>query len=467
MDDKEALKKNVIHALFNSEKNNIEKLEEYTYDADILDKDISKLLNKIVSPKFIQKNNIDNILDKLRIEFDEKLLVSKGKLSFKNPIKKDIKEATLKLLQATIKDEKSLSKILVNEEDITPFQKAIYHPTDFSQLITQISSNEENSLNFIMNNGAIAQSVQVYTADGKAPIIASDLKDGFIIDKQYLLKYLLPIFNGFIWNEEGKFPIMFAPKNPKVLDGENNYAHNISLLIDISGSMEKDFSVYKNNILKILDKLAEIPNWQINIVVFNDESTARSFSNQENNIEDIKVYINNLKANGYTKLYGTIKEALESFKGKIDESSTLIVFTDGKDEGTNSNVTEKDVVDVTSEVIKNPQFNMYTVGFGQYYNQEFFEQVATRGGFTHVSLNDPTGMHQLQQYIDNIEQKVTTFEIITEELKLITRVKAGDVFIGGEVNISEGNEFHMNGQPFSIGTENHEVETIGISEYVA
>lgn len=40
---------------------------------------------------------------------------------------------------------------------------------------------------------------------------------------------------------------------------------------------------------------------------------------------------------------------------------------------------------------------MYTVGFGQYYNQEFFEQVATRGGFTHVSLNDPTGMHQLQQ----------------------------------------------------------------------
>lgn len=53
-----------------------------------------------------------------------------------------------------------------------------------------------------MNNGAIAQSVQAYTADGKAPIIASDLKDGFIIDKQYLLKYLLPIFNGFIWNEE-------------------------------------------------------------------------------------------------------------------------------------------------------------------------------------------------------------------------------------------------------------------------
>ncbi|HJD62558.1 MAG TPA: hypothetical protein LFW14_03160 [Rickettsia endosymbiont of Degeeriella rufa] len=159
LDDKEALKKNVIHALFNSERNNVEKLEEYTYDADILDKDMSKLLNKIVSPKFIQKNNIDNILDKLRIEFDEKLLVSKGKLSFKNPIKKDIKEATLKLLQATIKDEKSLSKILVNEEDITPFQKAVYPPTDFSQLITQISSNEENSLNFIMNNGAIAQSV--------------------------------------------------------------------------------------------------------------------------------------------------------------------------------------------------------------------------------------------------------------------------------------------------------------------
>lgn len=76
-------------------------------------------------------------------------------------------------------------------------------------------------------------------------------------------------------------------------------------------------------------------------------------------------------------------------------------------------------------------------------------------------------MHQLQQYIDNIEQKVITFEVITEELKLITRVKAGDVFIGSEVSISEENEFRMNGQPFNIGTEEHEVETIGGSEYVA
>ncbi len=106
---------------------------------------------------------------------------------------------------------------------------------------------------------------------------------------------------------------------------------------------------------------------------------------------------------------------------------------------------------------------MYTVGFGQCYNQEFFEQVATHGGFTHVSLNDPKGMYQLQQYIDNIEQKVITFEVITEELKLITRVKAGDVFIGSEVSISEKNEFHMNGQPFNIGTEDHEVEVIGAS----
>lgn len=31
-----------------------------------------------------------------------------------------------------------------------------------------------------MNNGAIAQSVQAYISDGKAPIIAFDLRDGFI-----------------------------------------------------------------------------------------------------------------------------------------------------------------------------------------------------------------------------------------------------------------------------------------------
>ena len=57
------------------------------------------------------------------------------------------------------------------------------------------------------------------------------------------------------------------------------------------------------------------------------------------------------------------------------------------------------------------------------------------------------------------DPKVITFEVITEELKLITRVKAGDVFIGSEVSISEENEFRMNGQPFNIGTEEHEVKT--------
>ncbi|WP_277360468.1 hypothetical protein [Rickettsia asembonensis] len=78
------------------------------------------------------------------------------------------------------------------------------------------------------------------------PIIASNLEGGFILDKQYLLKYLFPIFNGFVWQEYGKFPIMLSSKDLEYLNINNN--HEITLLIDISGSIKYTFSDYKSNI---------------------------------------------------------------------------------------------------------------------------------------------------------------------------------------------------------------------------
>ncbi|GAA5252547.1 hypothetical protein [Candidatus Rickettsia kedanie] len=105
------------------------------------------------------------------------------------------------------------------------------------------------------------------------------MEGGFILDKQYLLKYLFPIFSGFVWQEDGKFPIMFSSKDPEYLNTNNN--HEITLLIDISGSMKYTLSDYKNNIQKILAKLVEIPNWKINIVSFNDQSRIESFMIRE------------------------------------------------------------------------------------------------------------------------------------------------------------------------------------------
>ncbi|WP_040257708.1 MAG: hypothetical protein RCG16_01315 [Rickettsia hoogstraalii] len=67
------------------------------------------------------------------------------------------------------------------------------------------------------------QAVQAYKVDGKPPIIASNLECGFILDKQYLLKYLFPIFNGFVWQKDDKFPIMFSSKDPEYLNTNNNF----------------------------------------------------------------------------------------------------------------------------------------------------------------------------------------------------------------------------------------------------
>lgn len=458
LDDKEVLKKNILHALFKDSPNNdYQDLELALSVLNIAETKAGELFYSLVDGNLINRLNLDKILNqmKLEAELDEKLLTTQFKFSFGDPLEQNLNETQLKMLQATITDENNLIKVLKHE--IEPIKSYNYPPTEFSQLISKISSvKDDNSLVFTLNNGLIMQALQ----DKGVPVIASDLKNGFIIDKQYLL----PIFNGLVWSEEGKFPIIFAPKSQEISSQETQ--HTISLLIDISGSMEKDFNIYKNNILKILDKLNQILNWQIDVIPFNGESTKESFSSQENNIEDIKKYISSLSATGCTKLYGTIQEALESFKEKIDIYSTLIVFTDGKNEGTGCNITEKEVIDSANIAIKNPQFNMYSIGFGQYYNKEFFEKIAKQGGFTHVSLKNPEGMQQLEQYIGNIGQKISILEIFEKEFKLVTRTPAGDIFVGDKTDINEETEFYINGQQFRVGVEEiQDVKTTGEINY--
>lgn len=425
------LKKNAIHALFKDNEDKPKKLEEAEPDnIDTSDIEAGQLFHKLVDGDFINKFNLSEIFNtmKLEAEFNKELLITQFQFSFGDPFQQQISEGQLGMLQATITDENKLSKILTGEA--TPATNYIYPPTEFSKLISQIISHKENnnSLTFTLNNGAAMQAVQAYKTDGKPPIIASNLESGFILDKQYLLKYLFPILNGFVWQEEDKLPIMFSSKDSEAINNDNT--HYMTLLIDISSSMKSTFGTYKDNIQKILAKLVEIPNWEINIVSFNDQSSMESFSSKKNTIEDIKKYVEAFNADGCTRLYGTVKDALESFKEKIDMHSTIIVFTDGKNEGTDCKTTQKEVIDSATDVIQNPQFNMYAVGFGEHYSREFFEEIAMYGGFTHVSLADSNGMNQLEQYIDNIGQKVVIWKILGEKLNLVTRVQKGDVFIG-------------------------------------
>ncbi|WP_341787793.1 vWA domain-containing protein [Rickettsia endosymbiont of Cantharis rufa] len=224
---------------------------------------------------------------KLEAKFNEELLTTQFQFSFNDPLQQNLNETKLKMLQATITDENKLSKILTGKE--APAIDYTYPPTEFSKLISQIISHiENNSLTFALNNCATMQVVQAYKADGKPPIIASDLESGFILDKQYLLKYLFPILNDFVWQEEDEFPIMFSFKDSEAINNDNT--HYMTLLIDISSSMKSTFDTYKDNIQKILTKLVEIPNGEINIVAFNDQSSMESFSSKENTIEDIKRY---------------------------------------------------------------------------------------------------------------------------------------------------------------------------------
>jgi len=89
-------------------------------------------------------------------------------------------------------------------------------------------------------------------------------------------------------------------------------------------------------------------------------------------------------------------------------------------------------------------------------------EIAMYGGFTHVSLADSNGMNQLEQYIDNIGQKVVIWKILGEKLNLVTRVQKGDVFIGKKIETETGTTFYIDGQEFTIGIEESDTEIAGV-----
>ncbi|MCZ6883946.1 hypothetical protein [Rickettsia helvetica] len=71
-------------------------------------------------------------------------------------------------------------------------------------------------------------------------------------------------------------------------------------------------------------------------------------------------------------------------------------------------------------------------------------------------------MKQLEQYIDNIEQKVVIWKILGEQLNLITRVQEGDVFIGDKVDTDKEITFSKDDQRFTIGIEESDTDIVGV-----
>ncbi|MCZ6901677.1 MAG: hypothetical protein O7C59_03300 [Rickettsia endosymbiont of Ixodes persulcatus] len=87
---------------------------------------------------------------KLKAEFNKELLTAEIQLSCGNPIRHKMDESKLETLQTVIRDENKLSKILTGEA--TPATDYAYPPTEFSKLISQITSHKENnSLTFTLN----------------------------------------------------------------------------------------------------------------------------------------------------------------------------------------------------------------------------------------------------------------------------------------------------------------------------
>ena len=409
LSSKDNLRKNVLHAISTDEKMPKSNTE---INFDTFEVEFKNFFQKIVSENYIKQYNLQGIFAmEHSIQYNEEFLTTEVRLQFDDPLLYEYGHSNLKMLQAAISDESKVSAILRREEP--KVDKYTYPLTEFAKLI--ISSIEpdpnNNAIKFILNNGVITQALQAYDESfTEPPVIAYDLNEAFIIDKQYLLKYLSEIFNSLVYAESENFFIVFDAKD-KARDEKfinKNITHNITILIDTSFSMKDQFETYISNIEQILDHLGKIFNWQIDIFQFDTTTTRKSFTSICNTIDEVKNYVRRFTADGSTRLYCTMIEALrelyEKFTKEKDFYSTMITFTDGVNYG---GCTEWGVQTLAANLTKNSEittrFNMYTVGFGSGYNTKFFEDLSKTTGCLHVNLINSDGMGDLEQYIENID----------------------------------------------------------------
>jgi Mg-chelatase subunit ChlD len=462
--DPEQLKMSVAHAVklpeakVEPQKENVSKEEskpkvtlKTQYD------NLSSLLYTLVDKEFITREiKIDESLLNQFVD-DPLLQIATLKLTgTKAQIRRDV--GAFEMLQSSLNDPKSLSAILYNQSN--PITALADESSDFAQSILTISPDGVVTFNY----GRILQTAQAAFSDpSDSPIIAAAPKANevyeFSINKDYLLKYLYPHFNGLVFapEESGQRAIMFAPDN----QGESEYRahkHHFEILVDVSGSMGNCFAEYKEKLIGVIEKIAnQVRDWEMTIVTFSDSSDRQSFSSS-NQISTIKEYIQGLSSKGQTALYKTMSDSLTELT-KPEKYSTLIVFTDGKNNDPHNALKQSDVVELAKSVGQNNlNLMMYSMGLGECYDKAFFDTIARDGGFSHIDLKDLSEISVFDQHIGTIDNKRIVWEFITDQMKYIEKTASGDVSVSQHVIPKSTLEVNDGSNTFNIGVEEKEAE---------
>jgi Ca-activated chloride channel family protein len=148
--------------------------------------------------------------------------------------------------------------------------------------------------------------------------------------------------------EEGKpQPVEFFAKGV----GDDNAATHLGLLLDTSGSMERDISLARGAAIKFLNLLDSAED--ITVVDFDTQVRAARYPQRD--FPRMVERIRSRKPDGFTALYDAIGVYLD---GAADQSgrSILVMYTDGADSRSTMNFTE------VMDLLKASQTTVYAVG---------------------------------------------------------------------------------------------------------
>lgn len=175
-------------------------------------------------------------------------------------------------------------------------------------------------------------------------------------------------------SKEAILQLGFKVKN----DDGNLYGHplNISLVVDVSGSMEGHdrLDALKKALLGYVKKLR--PTDVVSLISFSDDSKILVPAQKVGNGQYLRDMIEDLQASGGTDIYKGMVDGYEQVLKNFIPTGTnrVILLTDGY------GITPVDVMLAKSKEYNKKGIEMSTIGVGEGYNQSLLSLLSTAGG---------------------------------------------------------------------------------------
>lgn len=205
--------------------------------------------------------------------------------------------------------------------------------------------------------------------------------------------------------------------NAGKLDGKAGIS--VGLIADISGSMEADLGAAENAMRSFIGGLQYAQGDEVELTSFADkEYICQYFTNDVNALNQS---INNMTANGGTRLYDTIISELQRVYSR-NNAKCVIAFTDGEDNVSNSTVQE--VIDCANSL----KIPVFLIGVGDFCDESTLRNIAVSTGGSYYNIEDVGALEKIYAEI-YVQEKASYLLEYTIDNTLDMEHMVSDIYV--------------------------------------